>query len=421
MNKRESTSFVAVLYFVEDFEGWDYEVSVDKTVAEEFSVSKSISDMVTSTLDYITSTFAPPSTLLTRTTTESTTVETTTSSTTTTASSSVQAEENENSVKIKTFKPQNSTGNSAAAFKHSFAKNVTAFKSPNLNSNSVRIHPFLASRKLKAQNEKVESLKAPSFNLNRNNFFKPRPAKQNTSSSENSIINETTTPVNQNSGVSETTDSTDNASEEIPTTKAPVKQTALQKLLSQRASEAKNKGRSNSIANTKSNLKSSINLIKPKISKRPNERPKFGLSPRFQQKKKLSFEDLAQKQTSNTKSSFSPSAATTDATTSFIDSTTESTRTSSRFRPFGGSSRTTKARPTLGTTKPKTSRTTLSASKRLSGLRNRNKSSQKPSIKPFDLDAAPTCSPLGDVLVRCLLVVLDLLPTNLDLVLWRDG
>ena len=28
-----------------------------------------------------------------------------------------------------------------------------------------------------------------------------------------------------------------------------------------------------------------------------------------------------------------------------------------------------------------------------------------------------TCSPLGDVLVRCLLVVLDLLPTNLDLVL----
>ena len=161
----------------DDYEGWDYEVSVDKTVAEEFSVSKSISDMVTSTLDYITSTFAPPSTLLTRTTTESTTSETTASTTTTTASTSVQVEENESSVKIKAFKPQNSTGNSAATFKHSFAKNVTAFKSPNLNSNSVRIHPFLASRKLKAQNEKVESLKAPSFNLNRNNFFKPRPAK----------------------------------------------------------------------------------------------------------------------------------------------------------------------------------------------------------------------------------------------------
>ena len=64
---------------VDDYEGWDYEVSVDKSVAEEFSVSKSIADMV----DYITSTFAPPSTLLTTTTTETTTSQTTTSPTTT--------------------------------------------------------------------------------------------------------------------------------------------------------------------------------------------------------------------------------------------------------------------------------------------------------------------------------------------------
>ena len=158
---------------VDDYEGWDYEVSVDKSVAEEFSVSKSIADMV----DYITSTFAPPSTLLTTTTTETTTSQTTTSPTTTLK----QKEERRGpAIQIKSFKVHNNTNNSIGSFKQSFAKNITSSKASNQNSNSVRIHPFLANRKLKAQ--KVSQNVPSSFN--RNNFFQSRPTEVNSTVSD---------------------------------------------------------------------------------------------------------------------------------------------------------------------------------------------------------------------------------------------
>ena len=145
----------------DDYEGWDYEVSVDKTVAEEFSVSKSIADMI----DYITSTFAPPLTLQTKTTTE----QAVTTETTSPVSESSQDDE---------------TSEPSFSEKNELTENDTQSvqEKPSAQSNSIakRIHPFLANRKLQVKNlnnaeNSNDSIKLPTT---RHPFFKPKATRK---------------------------------------------------------------------------------------------------------------------------------------------------------------------------------------------------------------------------------------------------
>ena len=362
----------------DDYDGWDYEVSVDKTVAEEFSISKSISDMV----DYITSTFAPPSTLLTKSTTE----QDVTAETTTAASNELIEEiTTESAVKSDDIKAQSTSKNRLFSAKQNFANNAEKATTAQQNLNAIRVHPFLANRKL--QEQKLNSVALTIRPASRRHpFFKPRTTTENTTNHDiqpTASVNKgtaeeveaSTSPVQ----ALEEDISQENKVQESPTTKPPPKQSSLQKLLSLRASNAKGIG-NKGIAST--DIKGSINSIKPTlISKRLNQRPKFSLSSRFQQKKKL-LGELSQKLENNEQTSSTPNIVSSKGTTPLVKTTVSSLRSTSRFRPLTKTSRT--SRPFVPTSKASTV-----TSKRLPSLRNRKPSPLSP-IKPFDLDAAPT-------------------------------
>jgi hypothetical protein len=145
----------------DDYEGWDYEVSVDKTVAEEFSVSKSIADMV----DYITSTFAPPLTLQTKTTTE-------------------QAVATETTLPVRESSQDDETSEPSVSEKNGLTQNdtQTVQEKPSAQSNLIakRIHPFLANRKLQVKklNNAENSNDGIKLSTTRHPFFKTKATRK---------------------------------------------------------------------------------------------------------------------------------------------------------------------------------------------------------------------------------------------------
>ena len=305
-------------------------VSVDKSVSEEFSVSK-----FPNFIDYVTSTFAPPSTLISQSTTES----------------------------------------GLSTEMHSTEANLPVEVSTNPILSSNPSHPFLANKNGDAK---------PAKPINKHLLFKPRTTKA--PSNNNPIKPADTAGADNETGSTETrTDTNDDL--EGSKLDANVSQrnetrvSSLQKLLSLRASDAQNKIKGGVDSSDK--LKASIKSIKPTlISKRLESRRKLNLSSPLQlrqNKKKLSH--LLQKQQSDEELEI---IATSQGTTASVQPTISSTKSTLRFRLPTKFTRT--SRPQIQASNPTT--------KRLTSLKNRQKLILKP-IKPFDLDTSPTRNRFG--------------------------
>jgi hypothetical protein len=204
-----------------------------------------------------------------------------------------------------------------------------------------RIHPFLANRKLQVKklNNAENSNDGIKLPATRHPFFKTKATRK-------SLVNIDTLPAGTDignesdkteiSGGDKQESEVDDLKEDhLPEnqTKLPTsKKSNLQKLLSLRASGGKSNTK---ITNAANKLKSSINSKKSSlVGKRISDRPKFSLSSRFKQKKKL-LSELSQKLQTSDKPFLPTTITNSKSTTPSVIPTTSSTRSTSRFRPFG--------------------------------------------------------------------------------------